>query len=174
MRSSCAAEMAEYVPEEVGASGEFYVFNQLQQLLPNFTHVCWVSKFRLSYLPDCHSDGINNELGADFVYQDPIGKLTGSGKNETVYIEVKSMTQDAIGAFRMSINEWSLARICHASGGKGHSVRLVYVVAVVTSVTRMPRLSALIVDPVQQVANGDATCEVSELVFDPGTALRRA
>lgn len=78
-----------------------------------------------------------------------------------LYIEVKSMAQDTIGPFRMSINEWRLAKKCHEGSSQG-----VYVVVLVTSVTRMPRISKLIVNPIQHLLNGPATCEVSELIID--------
>merc|ERR1711968_142115 len=89
------------------------------------------------------------------------------GVSETVYIEVKSMTSEHVAPFRMSINEWNLAKKCHASGGRD-----VYVLAVVTSVTRKPRLAELIVDPVGKVASGAATCEVLEMVFTPSGGAR--
>ena len=73
----------------------------------------------------------------------------------------------AVVPFRMSINEWNLAKKCHASGGRD-----VYVLAVVTSVTRKPRLAELIVDPVGKVASGAATCEVWEMVFTPSGGAR--
>uniref|UniRef100_A0A7S2DJR9 Protein NO VEIN C-terminal domain-containing protein n=1 Tax=Haptolina brevifila TaxID=156173 RepID=A0A7S2DJR9_9EUKA len=158
MREWCGADLADDVPEEVGASGEYFIFAQLQRLLPDFVRSCWLSKFKLQFFPG--ENGIENELGADFRYHDCAGKLTGSGKSELVFIEVKSLTQECIAPFRMSIGEWKRAKSCHESGGQQ-----VYVLAVVTSVTRSPRLAALIVDPVQQVTAGGALCEVSELIY---------
>jgi len=153
-----AVDMAEDVPEDVGASGEYFVFLQLRSMLPNFVRANWVSKLKLHFLPG--SEDIKNDVGADFIYQDMAGLLTGSGKGEVLYIEVKSLTQEAVGPVRLSIGEWERAKCCHESSG-----REVYVLAVVTSVTRAPRLAALIIDPVQQVSNGAATCEISELVY---------
>lgn len=155
------ADLADDVPEEVGASGEYFVFMQLKQLLPDFAHACWLSKFKHQFFPD--EGGIENDLGADFRYHDRAGILTGSGQSELLFIEVKSLTQECIAPFRMSIREWSRAKACHPVQ------RTVYVLAIVTSVTRSPRLAALIVDPVQQVAEGGATCEVSELIYSPVT-----
>ena len=67
--------------------------------------------------------------------------------------------------FRLSANEWSLAKQCHESGG-----REVYILAVVTSVTHLPALASLIIDPVQRVESGAATVDISELVYSPKAA----
>jgi len=153
------ASLADNVPEEVGASGEYFVFMQLQKLLPDFGLSCWLSKFKHQFYPG--SGFIENDLGADFRYHDRAGILTGSGKSELVFIEVKSQIQEASAPFRMSIGEWSRAKACHLDP------TMVYVLAVVTSVTRSPRIATLIIDPVRQVAEGGATCEVSELIYSP-------
>ena len=160
--ASAPAAMAEDVPEEVGASGELFVYELFARSLPDFVRACWVSKFKLSHIPDASPASIENDLGADFRYVDRAGQLSGSGVSETVYIEVKSMTSDHVAPFRLSINEWNLATKCHASGGRD-----VYIIVVVTSVTRKPKLAELIIDPVSKVASGAATCEVLEMVFTP-------
>jgi len=151
--------LAEGVPEDVGASGEYFVYQYLHGLLPDFVRACWISSLKLHYFPDA-TWPIENDLGADFCYVDRGGRLSGSGRSETVYIEVKSMTQESMTPFRLSINEWNRAMACHESGGKE-----VYVLAVVLAVTRAPTLAALVVDPVAQVEQGAATCTVSELVY---------
>ena len=150
------------VPDEVGASGEYFVFLDLSRRLPNFVRACWVSALKLRYLCDASADSIENDLGADFRYHDRDGKLTGSGRSETVYIEVKSLTHDAVQPFRLSANEWSLAKRCHES-----AFSEVYILAVVTSVTHSPALASLIIDPVQRVESGAATVDISELVYSP-------
>lgn len=158
---SSTPTLADGVPEEVGASGEYFVLMHLMSRLPNFVRACWVSALKLHYFQAEDATFIENDLGADFRYHDLDGKLSGSGRSELVFIEVKSMTQDGVQPFRMSANEWTRAKQCHESGG-----REVYVIAVVTAVTRKPKLE-FIVDPIAHVERGSSTCEVLELVYSP-------
>ena len=154
------AGLADNVPEAIGASGEWFTYQWLMRHLPDFTALNWVSEMKRNYLPDAPADTILNDLGADFRYHDRNGTITKSGRSELLFIEVKSVTQDAPQPFRMSINEWTRAQRCHESGGKE-----VYVVIVVTSINRKPQLSQLIIDPIMQIAQGKATTSISELVF---------
>jgi len=153
------------VPESIGASGEFFVFDYMQRRFPGtFSARNWVSALRQKYFPEMPPSDIDNALGADFVWTDPLGKLTGT-PTKKLYLEVKLCAQHEPQPFRMHAarrlepsrngpvpgpltrsraagrtrNEWVLAKQCHATRRLGRSGQLacaneLYVVVVVTGV----------------------------------------
>ena len=131
----------------------------MQREVPGFVQRCWVSELKHHYFPE--SRNVANDMGADFRYLDRAGKISGSGRSETVYLEVKSQTQEEVQPFRMSVNEWNRAKRCHMGPNE------VYIVVIVTAVTHAPRIAQLIIDPIRQVNDGAATVEISELVYTP-------
>jgi len=151
----------EDVPVEVGASGEYFVFLQLQAMLPDFDAGCWVSALKAHYMPS--SPANDRAYGCDFIYHDKHGSLCGVS-GVTYFVECKSTTLSAPIPFRMSANEWQRAVTCHQSGGSE-----VYMLALVTATTTAPKIAKLLTDPLLMVAQGRASCSWSELIFSPPT-----
>ena len=143
--------LADGVPENVGASSEYYVF----QCNVKYLTLCKVLGLELKHHYFKSREMSPNDMGADFRYLDRAGKIGGSEAGETVYLEVKSQTQEG-GAALPDVGQ---------QGGTAQSavtwVPTVYIVVIVTAVTHAPRIAQLIIDPIRQVNDGAATVEIS-------------
>jgi hypothetical protein len=133
------------VPDEylgmLGAVGEYFVYQQLKALCPDLDPTNWVSKGKERFGYGTGDD----TLGYDFSYDDATGLLSGKPGRPHCLIEVKSAAVgDGGGSFEMSTNEWEVAQRCHREPGFG-----TYLIVRVADVTAAPRLTEILVDPVQ-------------------------
>ena len=139
------------------------------KVLPGFGPACWISALKSRYIPPEQAGQTQNSFGCDFVYFDAAGLLTG-WKGAKCHLEVKSQAQEAVQPFRMSANEWYLARKCHDAPRSPHDVRQVYLVVVVASVAHQPRVARMLVDPVELLLRGEAGARWTELLYSPPPA----
>jgi hypothetical protein len=126
--------------EMLGAVGEYFAYEQLKALCPDFDITNWRSKAKELFGYDQGNDG----LGYDFEYTDSTGTLTGRIGAPHCLIEVKSAAGDGGESFEMTTNEWEVARRCHE-----HSENGIYVIIRVANVTSRPKLVDLLIDPIE-------------------------
>ncbi|AWM40163.1 hypothetical protein GobsT_13990 [Gemmata obscuriglobus] len=129
----------------LGAVGEYFVYQQLKALCPDFDLTNWLSKGRERF---GFSAG-NDTLGYDFSYDDVTGALAGSRIMPRCLIEVKSSAHDGGSVFEMTTNEWEVAQGCHGDPKSG-----TYVIIRVANLTSKPCVTDVLVDPVQLHLDG--------------------
>lgn len=137
------------VPDEylamLGVVGEYFAYQQLKVICPDLDVTNWKSKAREAFGYDAGDDS----LGYDFAYNDVSGILVGRAISPRCLIEVKSAAHDGGSSFEMSTNEWEVATRCHQDPGWG-----TYVILRVFDVASKPRLSDILVNPVQLHLDG--------------------
>jgi hypothetical protein len=136
-----------------GLLGEAFVYEQFRELLPGFDYQCWRSSNAVRYGVSREGD---DALGADFVYRDVSGSLTGRADAPEVYVEVKATSDEGAAPFEMTDNEWETALRIHLEG----AVRA-YVIVRVAHVRTTPMICRLFVDPVYLSENGFLIVEAS-------------
>lgn len=129
----------------IGWLGEYFVYQQLRAVCPDFDVTHWRSCARERFGYDPGDDA----LGYDFEYPDVAGLLTGRSGAPRCLIEVKSAAQDCRDSFEMSMNEWDVAHRCHCDPDYG-----VYVIVRVDNVASKPQIADLLVDPVELQRQG--------------------
>lgn len=145
----------------LGALGEWFVFQQFSVLLDGFDHGSWVSENRAVF---GFGGRGNDSLGYDFEYRDKAGMLTGRENHPMCRIEVKSTTGDGSNPFEMSSNEWEEAQHCHYDKDRG-----IYVLVRVANVKSFPRITDVMIDPVQLRADGVLDYKERDLVVYVGS-----
>jgi len=91
------------VPDEyllmLGATGEYFVYQQLKAICPDFDATNWLSKFKELF---GYGSG-DDSLGYDFSYNDAAGVLAGKLNGPRCLIEVKSAAHGGAQSFEMSM-----------------------------------------------------------------------
>jgi hypothetical protein len=123
----------------LGAVGEYFVYQQLKVLCPDLDVTNWLSRARERFGFDPGDDS----LGHDFAFNDVAGILTGRPNGPRCLIEVKSSAHGGGNSFEMSTHEWEIALRCHQEPAFA-----TYVVLRVADVASTPRLTDVLVDPV--------------------------
>ena len=141
---------------EVGASGEYFVYLQLCEMLPEFTEACWVSTLKQHYIVE--PSNMDNQMGCDFLYTDFSGVLSGANTSLLCHIEVKSSVRVGLQPFHMSMNEWRCAERCHQNADE------TYIIILVESVTTTPKITQILVDPIQLLSTDRLDVGWSEIV----------
>jgi hypothetical protein len=126
--------------EMLGAVGEYFVYQQLKALCPDFDATSWRSRARELFGFEVGDDS----LGHDFEYTDVGGVLTGRVGSLRCLLEVKSSAHECGDSFEMSTNEWDVARRCHEKPDNG-----IYIIVRVANVASIPMIVDLLVDPVE-------------------------
>ena len=157
----------ERVPEEyllmLGATGEYFLFKQLQAVCPQFDVTNWRSKAREFFGFDEGDDS----LGYDFEYDDVGGLLTGRADEPRCLIEVKSSAHDGGDSFEMSTNEWEVAQRTHLAGGN-----TVYVIIRIANVASKPEITDLLIDPIELHLDGVLDYSSRDLLVSVGKAVK--
>ena len=138
-----------------GLLGEVFVYELLRDRLPGFDFQCWRSSNAVRYgvATEC-DDG----LGADFLYHDVAGTLTGRADGPEVYVEVKATSGEGKTPFELSANEWETAlQIHHERGSRA------YVIIRISHVRSEPIVHRVFVDPVQLKRDGLLVMEDADL-----------
>jgi hypothetical protein len=157
----------ERVPEEyllmLGATGEYFLFKQLQAVCPQLDVTNWRSKAREFFGFDEGDDS----LGYDFEYEDVGGLLSGRADEPRCLIEVKSSAYDGGDSFEMSTNEWEVAQTTHLAGGN-----MVYVIIRIANVASKPVITDLLIDPIELHLNGVLDYSSRDLLVAVGKVVK--
>ena len=138
-----------------GLLGEAFVYELFREQLPGFDFQCWKSGNSLRYGV---ASEYNDALGADFLYHDVSGMLSGRTDAPEVYLEVKATSEEGSAPFELSANEWETAlRISLENTNR------VYVILRVARVRTAPKLHRIFVDPVQLKRDGFLLIEDADL-----------
>lgn len=129
----------------LGAVGEYFAYRQLKVICPDLDITNWLSKAREVFGYGAGDDS----LGYDFAYSAGAEILVGETASPRCLIEVKSAASDGGSSFEMSTNEWDVAARCHHDPTFG-----IYVILRVEDVASTPRLTDILVDPVQLHLDG--------------------
>jgi hypothetical protein len=129
----------------LGAVGEYFAYQQLKALCPDLDVTNWLSKAKEVFGFGTGDDS----LGYDFAYNDVARTLVGQALSPRCLIEVKSAASDGGGSFEMSTNEWEVATRCHQDPAFG-----TYIIIRISDVASKPRLTDILVNPVQLHLDG--------------------
>jgi hypothetical protein len=153
----------ERVPDEylamLGATGEYFLFKQMQAVCPQFDATNWKSRGREFFGFGAGDDS----LGYDFEYEEVGGLLTGRADEPRCRIEVKSSAHDGGDSFEMSTNEREVAQETHL--GVGNTV---YVIIRAANVASKPEITDLLIDPIQLHLDGVLDYSSRDLLFALG------
>lgn len=138
-----------------GLLGEAFVYELLREQLPGFDYQCWRSMNGVKY--GVASEG-DDALGADFIYRDLGGVLTGRADAPEVYLEVKATSSEGEVPFDISRNEWETAFRIHLE-----DVARVYAIVRVEHVRSSPALNRIFLDPVRLNRDGRLKVEWKDL-----------
>src|SRR5262249_22639778 len=147
----------------LGAVGEYFVYEQLRQLLGDFDLTNWKSKAQEIF---GYGEG-DDSLGYDFGYYDAKGVLTGNASVPRCLIEVKSTAHDGADAFEMTTNEWETAIRCH-NGTEQAS----YLIIRVTRTATRPEVLDILVDSIQLHLDGVLDYSSRDLLVAVGKVRR--
>ena len=148
--------------EWIGLIGEAFVYEQLRQVLSGFGPNAWVSTNAAKYGIHAHGD---DRLGRDFDFNDVQRAMVGPGDPTRCYIEVKSTTQTATGAFPMTAGEWRCAEACHRDRNA------TYIIVRVADVRSRPRIADIVVDPFGLYVNGRLGLDNDSFLVDVGKRI---
>ncbi|MDQ2668796.1 MAG: DUF3883 domain-containing protein [Gemmatimonadota bacterium] len=138
-----------------GMLGEAFVYELFRDRLPGFDFQCWRSMNAVRYGTASEGD---DTLGADFIYQDSSGLLTGRSDAPEVYLEVKATSEEGVAPFELSAGEWNTAlRLHHEACARVHAI------VRIEHVRDAPRLFRVYVDPVRLSHEGLLTIETADL-----------
>jgi hypothetical protein len=147
----------------LGAVGEYFVYRQLEGIIPGFSKENWKSRNREIFGA---KEG-NDSLGYDFEFYDARGTLNASRVPRQYFLEVKSTASVDFGEdFEMSMNEWETAQL-HTASIAGWNGPL-YVIACVAGTASTPRLVDLLMDPVALRAQGVLDYSSRDLIISVG------
>ncbi len=138
-----------------GLLGEAFVYELFRGQLPSFDYDCWRSTAAVRYgVASAGDDG----LGADFVYRDSSGLLTGRADSPEVYLEVKATSAGGAAPFEMSAGEWETAlRFDVESSAR------VYAIVRVEFVRTTPALHRIYVNPARLSREGFLIVDAADL-----------
>jgi len=147
----------------LGAVGEYFVYEQMRQLLGDFDLTNWKSKAQEIF---GYGEGTDS-LGYDFEYYDAKGVLTGNASVPRCLIEVKSTAHDGADAFEMTTNEWETAVRCHVGTEQAS-----YLIIRVTRTATRPEVLDILVDPIQLHLDGVLDYSNRDLLVAVGKVRR--
>lgn len=145
----------------LGALGEHFVFQQLEELFTDFDMTNWRSKAKELF---GYGEG-DDSLGYDFEYHDMSRTLTGDAVVQRCLLEVKSTSKDGADTFEMTTNEWETAIRCRAGDEKA-----VYVIIRVIRAASQPQIMDILVDPVRLHLDGVLDYSSRDLLVAVGRA----
>ncbi len=147
----------------LGAVGEYFVYRQFKEIIPDFSLENWKSRNREVF----GAEAGNDSLGYDFEFYDARGALDTARVPRQYFLEVKSAASADCGEdFEMSMNEWETARF-HTASTAGWNGPL-YLIVRVAGTASTPRIVDLLMDPVALRAQGVLDYSSRDLIISVG------